>query len=214
MFVRKAGAFPSGAPKRSSSLVQTLTLPTNIRLGCKGLTETNTLAYESVILDQPEKTFQGQTSLFLRGINKGWESKDVFVKFRPAIKSINLVLLPLIFLHNKLECLPIKSFFSYKIEELPEKTCVAQTLQLILPQGKQRKRSVFYIISQSVHHWKEFSAKSLNFEGRLKRLDSDKRSSLFCRSEKRLSPDRAGARSRSGRYGKLAPLSGEWLRLY
>jgi len=42
MFVRKAGAYPRGAPKLSDRL---LALPTNSRLGWKGLTGTNTQAF-------------------------------------------------------------------------------------------------------------------------------------------------------------------------
>ncbi len=43
MFVRKALAYPSVASKRSSSV-----LVTNIRLGCKGLPRTNTLALKNI----------------------------------------------------------------------------------------------------------------------------------------------------------------------
>jgi hypothetical protein len=45
MFAGKAGAYPSGAPKITSPLVRLLALHTKIRLGCKGLPGTNTLAY-------------------------------------------------------------------------------------------------------------------------------------------------------------------------
>ncbi len=44
MFVSKAGASPNEASFICSTLRQTLVLPTNIRLGCKGLPGTNTLA--------------------------------------------------------------------------------------------------------------------------------------------------------------------------
>ncbi len=45
MFTRKAGAYLSEAPFRRSTLGGLLALPTNFRLGWKGLPETNTLAY-------------------------------------------------------------------------------------------------------------------------------------------------------------------------
>jgi hypothetical protein len=45
-FVIKTGAQPSPAPKRNSQIrVDSLTFPTNIRQGWKGLPGTNTLAY-------------------------------------------------------------------------------------------------------------------------------------------------------------------------
>jgi hypothetical protein len=45
MFVGKAGAYPSEAPFRYSTLNRLLALPTNISLAWKGLPRTDTLAY-------------------------------------------------------------------------------------------------------------------------------------------------------------------------
>ncbi len=43
--VRKAGAYPSGAPKEAPLWGRLLALPTNITLGWKGLSGINTQAY-------------------------------------------------------------------------------------------------------------------------------------------------------------------------
>jgi hypothetical protein len=45
--VRKAGAYPNEEPKRR---VGSMALPTNIRLGWKGLPRTNTLAFHEHLL--------------------------------------------------------------------------------------------------------------------------------------------------------------------
>ncbi len=45
MFVRKAVAYPSGAPERGSPLGLALGLTANIRLSCQGLPRTITLAF-------------------------------------------------------------------------------------------------------------------------------------------------------------------------
>jgi hypothetical protein len=47
MFARKARAYSSEAPFGYSILGQVLALPTNIRLGCKGLPRTNMLGFSN-----------------------------------------------------------------------------------------------------------------------------------------------------------------------
>ncbi len=57
MFVGRPGDYPIVEHLKSASLGSALALPANIRLGCKGLSETNTLAYYRSTLITVEKKF-------------------------------------------------------------------------------------------------------------------------------------------------------------
>ncbi len=90
MFAGKAGAYPSEAPFRCSSLgsyPRLWALPTNIRLGWNGLKGTNTLAYyeNSQITDAKSliTLVPGFASSNLFNFSKFTRQRNKLVRFRP-----------------------------------------------------------------------------------------------------------------------------------
>jgi len=59
MLVGKAGAYPSEATSGATLKDRLLASPTNIRLGCKGLPETNTLIFLVKLINFNQGIFCG-----------------------------------------------------------------------------------------------------------------------------------------------------------
>jgi hypothetical protein len=91
MFVRKAVAYPSGAPERGSPLGLALGLTANIRLSCKGLPSTNTLPY-----------------------NENSQITDIncFITLGPGANALKHFCPKFTNFRNKLKCLSLASFSS------------------------------------------------------------------------------------------------------